>query len=101
MLDERTNAKITLLGSSYKDELLKLVDAENLPSFLGGTCECPGGCDNADIGPWNDGTTPGYPQPFWEDFEKRDNLRLDKNQSIEGLASSASSYHTANIDLAG
>lgn len=32
-------------------------DRENIPSFLGGGCECAhveGGCINSNIGPWND-----------------------------------------------
>eukprot|EP00744_Colponema_vietnamica_P001094 GILI01001849.1.p1 GENE.GILI01001849.1~~GILI01001849.1.p1 ORF type:complete len:305 (+),score=85.90 GILI01001849.1:103-1017(+) len=54
MLDEKTRNKITIVGSGYKDKLLALVDAENLPDFLGGTCTCEGGCMMRDVGPWND-----------------------------------------------
>lgn len=72
MLDENTVSKISIVGSHYQKHLLELIDAENLPSFLGGTCKCPGGCERSDVGPWNDGTVPGYPQPFWEDFKLRD-----------------------------
>ncbi|KAJ3181283.1 hypothetical protein HDU87_001414 [Geranomyces variabilis] len=46
-LDKRIIEKIFICDSSYKDVLLKHVDAENLPDFLGGTCTCshmPGGC---------------------------------------------------------
>ncbi|KAI8060240.1 CRAL-TRIO domain-containing protein [Gongronella butleri] len=46
-LDPGTINKIRILGSDYQEELLAQVDAENLPAFLGGTCECdhlPGGC---------------------------------------------------------
>lgn len=39
-LDEKTKNKITILGSSYKDELLKHIDADNLPDFLGGNSKC-------------------------------------------------------------
>jgi hypothetical protein len=72
MLDENTVAKIHILGSSYSKQLLEHVDAKNLPKFLGGECECPGGCDRSDVGPWNDGSVPGYPIPLWEDFKIRD-----------------------------
>ena len=72
MLDEKTSAKISVLGADYQKSLLDLIDEKNLPSFLGGSCNCPGGCENSDIGPWNDGTVDGYPQPFWESFEARD-----------------------------
>ncbi|BGP29438.1 cytosolic factor, phosphatidylinositol/phosphatidylcholine transfer protein [Rhodotorula toruloides] len=51
-LDEATVAKIHILGSSYRDELLKQVPADSLPKFLGGECECAGGCSMSDAGPW-------------------------------------------------
>ena len=35
---------------------MEVVDAANLPKFLGGTCECTcdGGCMKSNVGPWND-----------------------------------------------
>ena len=54
--DEKTRNKINLEGSSYAKKLLEVIDANNLPSILGGTCTCQhieGGCMYADIGPWN------------------------------------------------
>lgn len=51
-LDKRTQKKIEVHGSNYAHKLLELVDAENLPEFLGGSCKCPGGCENSDAGPW-------------------------------------------------
>jgi hypothetical protein len=67
-IDPKTQNKINLLKSSYTDDLLVLIDAENLPHFFGGKCTCSGflyGCLGSDIGPWNpeggvtstDGTT--------------------------------------------
>ncbi|PHH82265.1 hypothetical protein CDD82_6514 [Ophiocordyceps australis] len=53
-LDPVTVAKIHILGSGYKTELLKQVPAESLPKEFGGTCECPGGCQNSDTGPWRE-----------------------------------------------
>ena len=58
-LDEVTVAKIQVLGSGYKGELLKQIDEENLPYFFGGTCRCKGDdgrvdiCSLSDAGPWN------------------------------------------------
>ncbi|TNY23336.1 putative SEC14-phosphatidylinositol/phosphatidylcholine transfer protein [Rhodotorula diobovata] len=52
-LDEATVAKIHILGSGYKDDLLKQVPASSLPKFLGGTCDCPEGCSLSDAGPWH------------------------------------------------
>ena len=68
MLDEATVAKISVLGSNYKKELLEAIPAENLQVAYGGTCTMPSG----DVGPWNDGTVPGYPQDFWEGMKRRD-----------------------------
>lgn len=53
-LDPVTSAKIHVLGSGYKAELLAQVPAENLPKAFGGSCECPGGCALSDAGPWQD-----------------------------------------------
>ena len=55
-IDPKTQAKISLLKSSYKEELLKLIDEDKLPSFFGGKCTCDNfvyGCVGSDIGPWN------------------------------------------------
>eukprot|EP00879_Flechtneria_rotunda_P022531 GHRR01023787.1.p1 GENE.GHRR01023787.1~~GHRR01023787.1.p1 ORF type:complete len:308 (+),score=95.99 GHRR01023787.1:515-1438(+) len=52
-LDERTLAKIKVLGSSYKPELLEVIPVENLPNFLGGTSVCT---ELIDVGPWQDAT---------------------------------------------
>jgi len=52
-LDKRTQKKIEVHGGNFSSKLLELVDSENLPAFLGGSCCCPGGCENADAGPWN------------------------------------------------
>ena len=55
-IDPKTQAKISLLKSNYKDELLKLIDEDKLPQFLGGKCTCDNflyGCLGSDIGPWN------------------------------------------------
>ncbi|KAI8821469.1 CRAL-TRIO domain-containing protein [Fimicolochytrium jonesii] len=69
-LDEVTVSKISILGSRYKSSLLETIDESSLPKFFGGTCECPGGCDHADQGPWNDGTVEGYPQEDMEKFNR-------------------------------
>ncbi|KAF9889160.1 cytosolic factor, phosphatidylinositol/phosphatidylcholine transfer protein [Aspergillus nanangensis] len=53
-LDPVTVDKIHVLGSGYKKELLDQVPAENLPSEFGGTCQCDGGCELSDMGPWQE-----------------------------------------------
>ena len=56
LIDKKTLSKMRVLSDKYMDSLLELIDIENIPSFLGGTCTCShieGGCLFADIGPWN------------------------------------------------
>lgn len=56
-LDEKTRAKIKLVGGNFKPKLLEFIDDENIPEFLGGKCTCshhPEGCISSNIGPWND-----------------------------------------------
>ncbi|CAN4099410.1 unnamed protein product [Withania somnifera] len=53
-LDPKTTSKIHVLGNKYQNKLLEIVDASELPEFLGGTCTCAdqGGCLCSDKGPW-------------------------------------------------
>uniref|UniRef100_A0A7N0T2A5 CRAL-TRIO domain-containing protein n=1 Tax=Kalanchoe fedtschenkoi TaxID=63787 RepID=A0A7N0T2A5_KALFE len=53
-LDPRTTSKIHVLGNKYQSKLLEIIDASELPEFLGGTCTCAdqGGCLRSDKGPW-------------------------------------------------
>ncbi|KAI4327652.1 hypothetical protein L6164_020088 [Bauhinia variegata] len=55
-LDPKTTAKIHVLGNKYESKLLEIIDASELPEFLGGTCTCAGqgGCMRSDKGPWKD-----------------------------------------------
>ncbi|XP_058756981.1 phosphatidylinositol/phosphatidylcholine transfer protein SFH9-like [Vicia villosa] len=55
-LDPRTTAKIIVLGNKFQSRLLEVIDASQLPDFLGGSCSCPndGGCLRSNKGPWND-----------------------------------------------
>jgi len=45
-LDKRTRGKVFILrsGSNQTKELLKAMDEDVLPEFLGGKCKCVGGC---------------------------------------------------------
>ncbi|KAH1082089.1 hypothetical protein J1N35_021850 [Gossypium stocksii] len=55
-LDPKTTAKINVLGNKFQSKLLEIIDADQLPDFLGGTCTCAehGGCMLSDKGPWKD-----------------------------------------------
>ncbi|XP_010498386.1 PREDICTED: phosphatidylinositol/phosphatidylcholine transfer protein SFH4 [Camelina sativa] len=55
-LDPKTVSKIHVLGNKYQNKLLEMIDASQLPEFLGGTCTCAdqGGCMRSDKGPWKD-----------------------------------------------
>ncbi len=49
-LDPNTQKKINIIGSNYKSELLKVIDEENLPMFLGGKSDYD---ISRNMGPWN------------------------------------------------
>ncbi|GAA0141078.1 hypothetical protein Leryth_005314 [Lithospermum erythrorhizon] len=55
-LDPQTTTKIHVLGENYQRTLLEIIDASELPQFLGGSCDCAleGGCLRSDKGPWKD-----------------------------------------------
>jgi len=73
MLDENTIRKIQIhTTNGSRNALLELVDAEQLPAFLGGKCECKceGGCLASNIGPWERQDIQAYlasdPQNYWK-----------------------------------
>jgi hypothetical protein len=55
-LDPRTSSKIQVVGNKYQSKLLEIIDASELPEFLGGSCNCEdqGGCLRSEKGPWKD-----------------------------------------------
>ena len=52
LLDPATRAKTEVMGSGYASVLLQYIPKENLPAYYGGGCQCEGGCDRSDEGPW-------------------------------------------------
>ncbi|KAI8914179.1 CRAL-TRIO domain-containing protein, partial [Gorgonomyces haynaldii] len=65
LLNEVTVNKISILGSSYKSELLQFIDEDKLPDFLGGTATSQN-WESVELGPWNDHSVQGFPQPRFE-----------------------------------
>lgn len=64
LLNEVTVKKISILGSSFKKELLEYIEDDNLPDFLGGKAK--ENWESIDSGPWNSGEVEGYPKPEME-----------------------------------
>ncbi|KAJ7515783.1 hypothetical protein O6H91_22G027700 [Diphasiastrum complanatum] len=50
-INDRTQKKIRIHRGNGLEDLLNTIHAEDLPSFLGGRCRCPGGCEHALTGP--------------------------------------------------
>jgi hypothetical protein len=77
-LDPVTVAKIHVLGSGYEKELLAQIPKENLPKQFGGSCQCQGGCELSDAGPWQDSQ---WVKPAaWE--KKGDNVIENSGASV-------------------
>ncbi|KAI8621909.1 CRAL-TRIO domain-containing protein [Chytriomyces sp. MP71] len=87
-------AKCKILGTDYQQTLLDLMDADQMPAVYGGSCACSGGCENADKGPWNDGSVPGFPDSFWEGMRQRD---LDAAAAVT-LAAATDSARTSTTE---
>ncbi|KAK2381747.1 Sec14p phosphatidylinositol transfer family protein [Trifolium repens] len=53
-LDRERASKVHVLGNNYQTKLLEIINASELPTYLGGTCTCAdqGGCLRSGKGPW-------------------------------------------------
>jgi len=75
-LDPVTREKIQILGSNFLSELSKQIPTENIPSIVGGSCQCPGGCLMSDAGPWN---TPEGEEIIRNVRNKKQSLKLENS----------------------
>lgn len=79
-LDPVTASKIKVLGSSYKSTLLEHIPAENLPAIYGGQCQCEGGCELSDAGPWQEEQ---WKRPAWWEQDPAETTIENKATEIE------------------
>jgi hypothetical protein len=95
-LDPVTVQKIHILGSGYQKELLAQIPAENLPKQFGGTCECPGGCELSDAGPWKE---PEWARPAkWELKAKKEETKGSEEEKAAEVATGAEVVGEAKVE---
>eukprot|EP00357_Protocruzia_adherens_P033659 CAMPEP_0115035046 /NCGR_PEP_ID=MMETSP0216-20121206/41144_1 /TAXON_ID=223996 /ORGANISM="Protocruzia adherens, Strain Boccale" /LENGTH=317 /DNA_ID=CAMNT_0002414309 /DNA_START=167 /DNA_END=1120 /DNA_ORIENTATION=- len=82
-VDPKTRAKITILGGKYQNQLLEHVEAENLPTWLGGTSECDDFLIN-EAGPWCDPWFSEIAQVKEDNSREYKSIRSTKNQTNNG-----------------
>ncbi|KAJ8755020.1 hypothetical protein K2173_015532 [Erythroxylum novogranatense] len=109
-LDSKTIAKIQVLEPKCLSKLQEVVDASQLPHFLGGSCTCSaaGGCLYSNKGPWNDPEIVKLVHNVEATLVKQinrvsnDQLKLDSYVQIHSLKGRTSDTSTAesgsNID---
>ncbi|KAK8568088.1 hypothetical protein V6N13_106027 [Hibiscus sabdariffa] len=113
-LDPKTTSKIHVIGNKYQSKLLEIIDASELPEFLGGSCTCSdhGGCLRSDKGPWrnpeilkmvlnsearrprqvvkvlnSDGKVIAYAKPHFPMFKSSDTSTAESGSEAEDFAS--------------
>ncbi|XAR72793.1 hypothetical protein NMG60_11019555 [Bertholletia excelsa] len=125
-LDPRTTSKIHVLGNKYQSKLLEIIDASELPEFLGGTCTCAdqGGCLRSDKGPWknpeilkmvvsgearrarqvvkilnNEGKVIGYAKPHYHWIRGSDTSTAESGSEAEDIASPKATRSYSHLRL--
>jgi len=89
-LDPSTQAKIEVVGSNQetiRTKLLEYVDEDKLPTFLGGTCSCEGGCIEASPGPWTAYPKSEKRQPNYEPPKRAESVPLSRHRRAASDAS--------------
>ncbi|KAH9621774.1 hypothetical protein KSS87_016555 [Heliosperma pusillum] len=125
-LDPKTTSKIHVLGTKFQSRLLEVIDASELPDFLGGTCSCSdhGGCLLSDKGPWknpeilkmvlngeprrgrqvvkvlnSDGKVVAYAKPQLPMLKGSDTSTAESGSDAEDIASPKASVNFSNLRL--
>ncbi|XP_074275419.1 phosphatidylinositol/phosphatidylcholine transfer protein SFH8-like [Silene latifolia] len=125
-LDPKTTSKIHVLGTKFQSRLLEVIDASELPEFLGGTCSCSdhGGCLMSDKGPWknpeilkmvlhgeprrarqvvkvlnSDGKVVAYAKPQLPTLKGSDTSTAESGSDAEDIASPKASVNYSNLTL--
>ncbi|KAK9677831.1 hypothetical protein RND81_11G170300 [Saponaria officinalis] len=125
-LDPKTTSKIHVLGTKFQSRLLEVIDASELPEFLGGTCNCAeqGGCLLSDKGPWknpeilkmvlngeprrarqvvkvlnSDGKVVAYAKPHLPALKGSDTSTGESGSDVEDVASPKASISYSNMRL--
>lgn len=88
-IDPVTVQKIKILGSGYQKELLSQVPAENLPVEFGGKCQCEGGCQFSNMGPWREDEWKGSEAKKPEEKKEEAAEEAPKEAPAEGAAEAA------------
>lgn len=86
-VDEKTRGKIHILGSNYKKDLLKYIDENDLPDFLGGkvTVEEYGEHFNHEQGPWVKKQSMLKIQPVLQELPVLSNIQSEETASAEKI----------------
>ncbi|XP_019448484.1 PREDICTED: phosphatidylinositol/phosphatidylcholine transfer protein SFH6-like isoform X1 [Lupinus angustifolius] len=125
-LDPKTASKIHFLGTKYQSKLLEIIDASELPEFLGGTCTCAdhGGCLRSDKGPWknpeilkmimsdearrprqvvkvqnSDGKVIAYAKPGHPMGKGSDTSTAESGSEVEDIASPKAAHNYSHLKL--
>ncbi|XP_009763043.1 phosphatidylinositol/phosphatidylcholine transfer protein SFH11 isoform X1 [Nicotiana sylvestris] len=98
-LDQRTLAKIQVLGSNYSKTLLEVIDPSNLPTFFGGNCTCSdyGGCLFSDKGPWNDPAVTTILQAMVEAEEENGNDEKNGSATKDAFGGVTDNVHIKDV----
>ncbi|XP_039006928.1 phosphatidylinositol/phosphatidylcholine transfer protein SFH6-like isoform X2 [Hibiscus syriacus] len=126
-LDPKTTSKIHVIGNKYQSKLLEIIDASELPEFLGGSCTCAdqGGCLRSDKGPWrnpeilkmvlnsearrprqvvkvlnSDGKVIAYAKPYLPMLKGSDTSTAESGSEAEDIASPKAMRNYSQLRLA-